>query len=46
MLRGQARVQGDVSAKLVRDGVAERVSKGAGYYEVRTAIDKVLFDTG
>ena len=46
MLRGHARVQGDVSAKLVRDGVAERVGKGAGYYEVRTAIDKVLFDTG
>ena len=39
-------LQGDVSAKLVRDGVAQRVSKGAGYHEVKTAIDKVLYDAG
>ena len=46
MLRAHARLQGDISAKLVRDGVAERISKGSGYEEVRAAMKKVLDDRG
>lgn len=46
MLRAHAQLQGDISAKLVRDRVAERINKGSGYEEVREAIKKVLDDPG
>ena len=41
-----AQLQGDISAKLVRDRVAERISKGSGYEEVKAVIEKVLNDPG